>query len=229
MALAVMQNTIFPFFDVLFQPIVAQGPYLSLAFFSTCLAGIFSIIYWLFLDVERANQIKDKLSEYQDKMKEAQEEGESEKASKHLKKTMKLNQKFMMLNFKPMIGTMVFVALIFPWLGHVYAPNVQLDNATGLQEGQLEYANQTATVIYDNQTLTVDGDEVAVGESVEALGVKWDVSNINEQQGTVNFKANFANLPVSLPLVGDSVNWLLFYILMAMPLTYGFRKALGIQ
>jgi len=33
-----------------------------------------------------------------------------------MQETMKHNQKMMMLNFKPMIATMVFVALVFPWL-----------------------------------------------------------------------------------------------------------------
>lgn len=237
MPIAVMQNTVFPFLDQLFQPILAQGPYVSLFFFSACLAGLFSIIYWILLDIEKADEIKDKMNTHQEKMKEAQKEDDSEKARDHMSKSMKLNQKFMMLNLKPMIGTMIFVAFMFPWLGSTYTPSVGLqpannDTNTSLYTGSLDYANQDAEVFYYNNTVEVDNNTAQIGHTINALGVRWDVKSVdtvNSRPSTLNLNANFANLPVSLPLAGDTINWLLFYILITMPLTYGFRKALGIQ
>jgi len=231
-----MQNTVFPFMTQLFQPILAQGPYLSLFFFSACLAGLFSIIYWILLDIEKADEIKEKMSSHQEKMKEAQKEDDSEKARKHMSKSMKLNQKFMMLNFKPMIGTMIFVAFMFPWLGHTYAPNVAMEPQNNVSEpelftGQLHYAGRETDVYYYNNTVEIDNQTAEVGQSLKALGVKWDVTGLgeSESQRNVRLNAHFANLPFSLPLAGDKMHWLMFYILVTMPLTYGFRKALGIQ
>ena len=236
MPIPVMQNTVFPFMTQLFQPILAQGPYVSLFFFSACLAGLFSIIYWILLDIEKADEIKEKMNKHQEKMKEAQKDDDSEKARKHMSKSMKLNQKFMMLNFKPMIGTMIFVAFMFPWLGHTYAPNVALEPQNNVSEpelfaGQLHYADRGTDVYYYNNTVEIDNQTAQVGQAINALGVKWDVTGVteNNNQRTVRLNANFANLPISLPLAGDKMHWLMFYILVTMPLTYGFRKALGIQ
>lgn len=231
-----MQNTVFPFMTQLFQPILAQGQYLSLFFFSACLAGLFSIIYWILLDIEKADEIKEKMNKHQEKMKEAQKEDDSEKAREHMSKSMKLNQKFMMLNFKPMIGTMIFVAFMFPWLGHTYAPNVAMEPQNNVSEpelftGQLKYADRETDVFYYNDTVEIDNRTAKVGQPIKALGVKWDVMGVDEtdSQRNLRLNANFANLPVSLPLAGDKMHWLMFYILVTMPLTYGFRKALGIQ
>ena len=236
MPIPVMQNTVFPFMTQLFQPILAQGPYVSLFFFSACLAGLFSIIYWILLDIEKADEIKEKMNTHQEKMKEAQKEDDSEKAREHMSKSMKLNQKFMMLNFKPMIGTMIFVAFMFPWLGHTYAPNITMEPQNNVSEpelfaGQLHYADRETDVYYYNNTVEIDNQTAEVGQAINALGVKWDVTGVTESdsQRTVRLNANFANLPISLPLAGDKMHWLMFYILVTMPLTYGFRKALGIQ
>jgi len=40
--------------------------------------------------------------------------------------------------------------------------------------------------------------------------------------------ASFVKLPISVPFIGDELNWLGFYILIAMPLTWIFRKMLGV-
>lgn len=231
---------LFSFYNTIFQPLLILGPYVSLGFFSVVLAALFSVIYWFLLDIERADEIKDKLNTYQDKMKEARKNDEHDKASDHLKKTLELNQKFMMLNFKPMIVTMVFVALIFPWLGSVYAPNIQM---TGISndtwEGNLTYAGQTELVTAENtsegiRVSSLQSGQTQVGESITAFGMDWQVMNFQpvESQGQdarLKLNAEFIELPLSIPLAGTALNWLGFYILVVMPLTYGFRKLLGVQ
>lgn len=237
MALVQLKATIFPFLDQLFNPVLAQGPYVSMIFFSACLAGLFSIIYWILLDIEKADEIKEKMSEHQEKMKEAQKDNDSEKAKEHMSKSMKLNQKFMMLNFKPMIGTMIFVAVMFPWLGHTYTPNVALnpaDNTTNssLYTGHLEFANQEEELFYYNNTVETSNNTAQIGQSINAAGVNWEIRSVDTSNGepqTLHLDAKFADLPVSIPLAGNTINWLMFYILVTMPLTYIFRSALGIQ
>jgi len=229
---------LFSFYDSVFQPLLAAGPYVSLGFFSAALAALFAVIYWFLLDVERADEIKDKLNKYQDKMKEARENDKDDEASKHLKKTLQLNQKFMMLNIKPMLATIVFVGLFFPWLGNTYAPNVdmnQTDNSTFT--GQLQYAGNTQELKVSNESsvLVESGNSTAgIKEDIDVLDVKWQVAGFQRLQdensdARLKLNAEFVPLPVSLPFVGNALNWLGFYFILIMPLTYVFRKLLGVQ
>ena len=229
---------LFSFYDGVFQPLLAAGPYVSLGFFSAALAALFAVIYWFLLDVERADEIKDKLNKYQDKMKEARENDKDDEASKHLKKTLQLNQKFMMLNIKPMLATIVFVGLFFPWLGNTYAPNVdmnQTDNSTFT--GQLQYAGNTQELKVSNESsvLVESGNSTAgIKEDIEVLDVRWQVAGFQSLQdedsdARLKLNAEFVPLPVNLPFVGNALNWLGFYFILIMPLTYVFRKLLGVQ
>ena len=225
---------LFEFYNALFQPLLQFGPYPSLIFFSTLLAALFSVIYWFLLDIERADRIKEKINKYQDRMKEAREEDEQDKASKHFKKTLELNQRFMMLNLKPMLATMVFVALFFPWLGNTYAPTIEMDgfNQTGFN-GTIDYAGQEVTVNAINNSgemqYFTDGNE-----NVRAYGLDWEVTSFKQVQSQshdaeLKINGRFVDLPFSIPLAGEAFNWLGFYILIVMPMTFIFRKLLGVQ
>lgn len=233
---------LYGFYNTIFQPLLAAGPYVSLGFFSGVLAFVFSLIYWWLLDIERADEIKEKISEKQEEMKEARKNGESDEASTYMQKTMELNQRLMMLNIKPMIATMIFVGLIFPWLGATFAPSIDLttqDNQS--YTGEWTYAGNTKTVTVVNNTeprVELNGDEAKVGESLKAYGVEWDVKKFGEKTGgffsssegtRLKLNAAFVRLPFKIPVVaGDELNWLGFYILIAMPLTFLFRKLLGV-
>jgi len=192
------------------------------------------VIYWFLLDIERADRIKKKINKYQDRMKEAREEDEQDKASKHFKKTLELNQRFMMLNLKPMLATMVFVALFFPWLGNTYAPTIEMDsfNETGFN-GTIDYAGEQVPVNAVNNSgqmqFFTEGNE-----NIRAYGIEWEVISFEQVQGQdhdAELKINgvFLDLPFSIPLAGEAFNWLGFYILIVMPMTYIFRKLLGVQ
>lgn len=226
---------LFAFYDTIFQPVLALGPHISLFLFSALLAGLFSVIYWLFLDIDRADRIKKKISKYQDRMKEAREEDEHEKASKHFKKTLQLNQKFMMLNMKPMLATMVFVALLFPWLGATYAPTTHLDSVNeSAYSGTFEFAGNQVPVEAFNRSGQIEftlGGETFTDNIINAHGLDWQVTSFEKTDAGAEFRANgrFVELPFSLPLIGDAFNWLGFYILVVMPLTFIFRKLLGVQ
>lgn len=240
--IAPLLTTLYSLYNVVFQPLLGLGPYAALGTFSVALAAIFSLIYWRFLDIEKQQEIRDKLEKKQEKMKEARKNGNTEEASEFMQKTMELNQEMMKLNIKPMIGTMVFVALFFPWLGATFAPTVQVQQTgNGVYTGNLTYAGSSVPVSVDNSTgnvtVEVEGSSAGVGGTVRAHGIRWNVVKFKEHTGgifakpkgeVVKFNAEFVQLPFSLPMVGDELNWLGFYILLAMPLTFGFRKMLGI-
>lgn len=235
-------TAMYGFYDAIFQPLLAAGPYVSLGFFSAVLAGMFSLIYWYLLDIEKADEIKDRLSEHQDKMKQARSNDNGDKASEHMQETMRLNQRLMKLNVKPMIATMVFVALIFPWLGHTFSPAVNMEKADSVYQGELNYAGKTAQLEVDNSTspatVNIGDSSSQVGKTINALGVEWELKYFGQKSGgflkpggegnVVKLSAKFVDLPFSIPFAGNALNWLGFYILIAMPLTYVFRKLLGV-
>lgn len=237
-------STLFQFYDVIFQPLLQLGPHLSLATFAVALAVLFSLIYWKFLDKEKADKIKEQINEKQEKLKEARENDASEKTQEHLADTLELNQKFMLVSMRPMLVTMIFVALIFPWLGATYSPTVplqQIDNQT--YEGNLTFGQQTEEFILTPHnesgaaTVEVNGEEYETGERINTHGINWHVQEYDSDNGgilstvegpTVRFAAEFYKLPRSLPLVGEGLNWLAFYIILVMPLSIAIRKALGV-
>ncbi len=232
-------SVLFGFYDSIFQPLLALSPYYALTFFSVALAGIFSLIYWRLLDVEKQRELKSKLKEQQEKMKEAREEEDTEKVSEHMSKSLELNQRFMMLNIKPMLATMVFVALFFPWLSATFTPNVQMDDSNSIYEGEFEYAGQTVPLEINNQSeeliLAVEDQEIEQGERFDAFGFTWEFSSFGDNGGWFSQEGHsariagvFVPLPFTLPYIGSALNWLGFYIIMAMPMTYAFRKMLGI-
>jgi len=228
---------LFSFYDSLFQPLLALSPYYAVGFFSVALAGTFSLIYWRFLDVERQKELKEKLNNQQEKMKEARENDNAEKVSEHMSKSLELNQKFMMLNFKPMIVTMLFVGLFFPWMGATFSPNIPLEQANNGYTGELEYASNAVPIEIqnsENNTVLIIGDqEVEQGETFEALNLTWEFRGtgggwFGPDGQTASVSAVFVPLPFSLWYIGSALNWLGFYVLIAMPLTFAFRKVLGI-
>lgn len=236
-------TSLFATLDTVFQPILIQGPYISLAFFSIALAVIFTGIYWALIDKERIDKVKEKLQSQQEKMKEAQE-NEDSNASEHLQKTLELNQKFMMLNMKPMIGTMVFIAILFPWLSATYSPTLGLNPVDdNTYEGNMTYAQQNTPVQViqdDNQTLIMLQDnEYHINDKFELHGITWKIHNFQQnpegrfstvsEPYTMKVAAEFVQLPFSLPIAGTAFNWLGFYILIVMPITIVLRKSLGLQ
>ncbi|MFB6145363.1 MAG: EMC3/TMCO1 family protein [Candidatus Nanohaloarchaea archaeon] len=240
--IATFLTTLYGFYNTIFQPILALGPYIALGVFSAALALIFSLIYWYLLDIEKQDELKEKINKHQDKMKEARKENNSDKASDHMQRTMEFNQKMMMLNFKPMIATMVFVALIFPWLGSTFGPAIHMNQVSNTTyTGNFTYAGQSKPieVVNDtNMTVRFDGNTTHVknGE-INAYGVNWDITGFgttspgmfSTYSGKVlHMNARFVDLPFSIPLAGEALNWLGYYILIAMPLTFIFRKLLGV-
>lgn len=230
-------SVLFSFYDSLFQPLLAISPYYALAFFSVGLAGAFSLIYWRFLDVEKQQELKDKLNKQQEKMKEAREEEDTDKVSEHMSKSLELNQKFMMLNLKPMMVTMLFVGLFFPWLSATFSPTISLDEGNSMYTGELQYAGESVPVEIengDNPVMYVEDQEVEVGDNFEALGITWEYRSAGDNGSwftsgySASVAAVFIPLPFSLWYIGGALNWLGFYIILAMPLTFAFRKMLGI-
>lgn len=214
-----------------FQPLLALEPHIALGVFAVTLAGLYSIVHWYVGDHEKIASIKENMEQHQSKAKETEDE---EEAARHQKKAISLQQKMMVANFKPILVIMVFSILFFPWMRATYSPTVQM-NKTGnnTYKGQITYAGRQDRITVGDSTPTVvktQNQEAKIGESVKDVGVKWQVQNFkkNGQEAKLSLNADFIDLPISLPLVGNAVNWLGFYILLSIPSSNIFRRILGI-
>lgn len=225
-------SQIFGFYSSFFQPLLAlRPPHIALGVFAVILAGLYSLVHWYVGDHEKIASIKENMEEHQSKAKGAEDE---EQAAKHQKKAMSLQQKMMVANFKPILVIMVFSILFFPWMRATYSPTVQL-NKTGnhTYRGQMTYAGrrgQVKVIGSSSPVVQTQGQEAELGEKIEILGVKWQVKNFKQdgQKARLSLNADFLDLPFSLPLVGNAVNWLGFYMLLSLPFSNLFRRLLGI-
>ncbi|MFB6204084.1 MAG: EMC3/TMCO1 family protein [Candidatus Nanohaloarchaea archaeon] len=230
MAATGIMAELFGFYNTIFQPILSLGPYTSLAFFSLVLAVLYTAIYWVLMDLERADEIKEKLNKHQEKMQEA----DDDEVGDHMQEALRLNSQFMKLNMKPMLATMAFVLLIFPWLGATYAPTIDMNQtAPNTYTGQFEWNGHQhpIKVVNDTEyTVKYRNQSVPVGGMLKAYGVSWEVSDfaVKNEAPALKLNAAFVKMPFSLPLVGNTLNWLAFYILIVMPVGYVLRKAAGI-
>lgn len=232
---------LFPYtFDLVLGPLLGigsplTGARITVAVVSVLLSGLLSLLYYWLMDLDAYEEFKEKRETLQDKMQEARDEGNTEEASEYTKKMMELNMENMRLMLKPMLVSMVLFFLILPWMYTTFNPIVAMQPVDSAFEGTLQF-NGAATPMNVEQrgnesVVVVDGAAVGTGERFLMGDMPWKVQSItiNDEGAEVKMAAEIVQLPVSLPLVGDELGWLGSYILIVIPLTYAFRKKLGIQ
>lgn len=237
--LAILQP-LFPYtFDPVFTPLLGLGSPLTgaritIIAVSIVLSGIISIVYYLLMDVDAYQELKEKREALNKKMKEARNEGDTEQANEHMKEMASMQKEFFMLMMKPMLASMVLFFFLLPWMYTTFTPIVTMSPADSGYEGTLQYNgySQSMSISGSNATtVQIGGSDYEVGETFSMDGLRWKVLNINTdgEQATTKFAAEIVPLPVALPLVGDELGWLGTYILVSIPFTFIFRKMLGIQ
>lgn len=232
---------LFPYtFDPVFGPLLGMGSpltgaRLTVAAISVLLAGLLSLLYYWLMDLEAYEEFKEKRSNLQDKMQEARDEGNTEEASKYTKEMMEMNMENMRLMLKPMLVSMVLFFLILPWMYTTFNPVVPMQETGAGVAGTLQFngGGETAmTLEQRNNTsvIVVDGETLAEGDRFLMEDLPWKVQTITaDEEAEVKVAAEIIQLPANLPLVGDELGWLGSYILIVIPLTFIFRKKLGIQ
>ncbi|MDY6771501.1 MAG: EMC3/TMCO1 family protein [Candidatus Nanohaloarchaea archaeon] len=236
----------FPLFDLVFGPFFALfdlsiAPQLALGALSILLAALVSVVYYIMIDKEKYDRIKQKQQKYQDKIKEAKENDEMDKVNKYISENMKLQKDFMKVSLKPILGSMLLFFLFMPWVLHTFVPVTTLqpaqqgDGYTGnltFLDGQYNLGELQATAQNNDTYILQHGNETyREGNMMKIRGMSWQVQNIQVQdsEAAVKLSLSFLHLPFSLPLAGDSLEWLGFYIIFQLPFTFIFRKMLGLQ
>ena len=106
--------------DVIFSPLAALNPMVSLLIVSALLTFLVLGLNRVVTNRKLIKEIKDKMQEVRDNLNAAQKIGDKENINKHLAEMMKMNNTYMKQTFKAMIISLVVLGLFLPWLRYRY-------------------------------------------------------------------------------------------------------------
>ena len=110
----------------LFSPVLALHPALAELIIAGLITFVITLFYKFLVDQKKMKEIREKVDAMRKEVKEYQKT-DPEKANQVTTEMFKLTNQQMKINMKPMIVTLLFVILIFPWLKTVFiGPIVQL-------------------------------------------------------------------------------------------------------
>lgn len=235
----------FPVFNAVFSPIFEFLPFVtaaqaSLGGLSMIIALFISVLYLVLIDQDKYDRVKARQEKLQEKYKEAQKDEDMEKANKFMKKSFEAQMEFMKISFKPIIASMLTFFVLMPWVIFTFSPVVELDQVqNGTYEGDFSFMDGTEDLgtvrLIENQNTTViehgEGSSELGGEiKIDDAGI-WQVAGMNTdgETATARLAFSFVHLPFGLPLAGDALEWLGFYIIFQLPFTFIFRRLLGVN
>ncbi len=241
-----MVEGLFQAYDMVFSGLLTFqgldiGAKLTVAFMALLISIVISLIHKFTTDQEEMKQLKQEVKQMKEKMEEAKKNDDTEKMNQFMNKSMEANMSMLKQQMKPMLITMVAVLLILPYLHATFDQNVMLSQDNGSYSGTLNYQSLNTPITYmpDNDTAIVNGTMVSVGEYVSVDDTEWQVrgfSNqttkflfVQEEQPNISMSLVFFQLPFSLPLIGSSLEWLGFYIILTIPISIIVRKLMGVH
>lgn len=224
--------------------ILSQNALITLTLISVAISFVISALYHISLDKEEMEKLKKESEDFKKKMEKAKKEGNEKEMNKYMKEMMNASQKQMKMNFKPMIYTFIVIIplflLVFPStsplpikpLGIYGDAFVKLEKNTLSGEFNYHSLSTPVSVTKNDQSFTVRIGDIkeTKGKIFELGDYKFEVAELTEKENGYRLKLSrvIAELPVSLPLVGKTLGWLAWYILLSFPFTQLFRKLFGV-
>ncbi len=217
-------------------------PYQYVFLWALLLSFLVALIYRLFTKPEQMRQIKADMKLYREKSKEAQKQKDLKKANEYMSEMMKLSQKQMRQTMKPMFITLGVVLILIGFINQAYSgvavETKAVDATTAL--GQFSYAdfshqlraekiNETDIIVTVDANANgdfTDDTSYANGQIARLEGINWQVA---PQSLNVTKMDTIVMLPFSMPFLGSQLTWIMWYILVSLPGTWMFRKALGVE
>ncbi len=104
---------------------------------------------------------------------------------------------------------------------------VKLDDSFA---GTAEFGGESAEFrfVKEGSIVMVNDQEKNPQQTMEIGGREFIFKSFDEGKKEVSLKMIAVNLPFSMPIWGDRLGWLGWYILFSIPLTSVFRKGLGV-
>jgi len=101
----------------IFGPVLALPAAVGELIIAAFITLIITLFYKYLVNQNKVKEIRDKTKELQKKMKETKDKETTNKLTTEM---FSLSNQQMKMTFKPMMITLVFVVLIFPWLGTAF-------------------------------------------------------------------------------------------------------------
>jgi len=207
-----------------------SSPMIIVFLISIVLSFVLSLIYKVFTNQEKAKEMKEKMDELKKKINEAQKNKNQKDMTKYQNEMLQMSSEQMRMNMKPMIITFAVVIPVFIWLFPALYGSINIEMDDSLH-GTLKYGNmeKSLSIIQENPlVISIDNEEKTKGDVI-ALGEReFTIQGYDKGKKMLTLKQIVVNLPFSMPFYGNKLGWLGWYILVSIPMTTVFRKALGV-
>ncbi|NOQ56395.1 MAG: DUF106 domain-containing protein [Nanohaloarchaea archaeon] len=224
--------------NVLFSPLLSLEPVYVIALIASFLSLVFVVANKILVNQDKLKHVKSEMKTVQKQIKKAKSKNNDKEIKKLFDKSMKLNHQQLKMVLKPMMVSMLFIFMIFPWMSFTYGDVIAPINDTsalfvkgdfenmftvhvGTGDGSVTFVDEVTGKVYSS------GDKIVLSE--QEWFIEHKASKNENSAASVVFKTMKVKLPISLPIIGESVGWLGMYILMSIPSTIIFRKLLGVQ
>ena len=227
---------------------IEMTPFLTITLISVGLSVTISVIYRVLTKPDEIRKMKDDMKFHKEKMNQAKKDGNKEKMNEYAGEMMKASQKQFRTSMKPMMATMLIFFLLLGWLntnfGGVSAdfsenPDAKFayaDIEHGLYYESTGDSFRTGVDFNDDGTFS-EGEMFDEGEIFAFNGAMWKAGPMMEgfymfatpKENSVHFEMYIAEMPFSLPFIGSHLSWFWWYIFISLPVTFIFRKLLGVE
>ncbi|MBI3190186.1 DUF106 domain-containing protein [archaeon] len=211
------------FLDPALSFLLAYHPVIAVTVFSVIVLIIINVFYRILMNQADAKQLKEKTKELNKQMRVLQKEGKREESNKLLSEVMRENSRLMRMTMKPMLVSFIIVIILLPWLSEAYGDRiVTFEN----DAGKFSFRSVEYQVLKSGQLITVNGQETCSAPCAQKFGDSF--LEITKESDNIKFAPVVAMLPVQLPVIGNNLGWLGWYILVSVPVVVFTRKLMRI-
>ncbi|MEA3229439.1 MAG: EMC3/TMCO1 family protein [archaeon] len=223
--------------NMLLFPLLDINPVYAIGIIAVFLSLVYALLNKIMVNQEKLRHVKKEMKRIQAEIKKARAKNDEKELKSLWDKSMKVNHQQLTMVMKPMIASMVFIFLIFPWMGYYYGDVVAPINESQATFNYDDAENQFKVDVKSDGSVTIkdlsSGKICSADDKIMLEGKEWiveykDGKNENDA-GALVFKVMRVKLPFSLPLVGGYVGWLGLYIIFSIPATIVARKLMGVQ
>ena len=190
---------------------------------------VLSALYKFTTDQEELKKINEELKKINEEFKEAQKNKNQKEIMKLQGRMLEINNKKMKSSMKTMMISFLIIIPVFLYL----LPNLYGDVTVNLNEsleGVINYQGTEMNVHVEEEPflISIDGEKKHADDIIQLKGDEFTVKEFDKDKKLLLLKRVAVNLPFPLPIWGSHIGWLGWYILISIPFTTLFRKALGV-
>lgn len=182
---------------------------------------VINLGYKFLIKQDDAKAIKQRIEDINKQMKEEQKSKNMAKVNELLSDMLKENNKLMKMTLKPMLVSFVIVLVFLPMVNSAYGDRfATLTDGKGTVDLGQEYDVEKI-----NSTVMIGSESCTMACQKKIDGYDWVIS---EDQGKIKFARIIVYLPIALPIIGNDLGWLGWYIISSIPIIIILRKLMKI-